>query len=132
MAMVTKLEYDQFVRNVGEKIDDMQQSISKLTGDLAVALTSLEGQDIKLADAVDLRVTSIETRGNQFLSDTQVAVQRIEAKMEDLHNKTETSFTSLRGELEELIRCEMAKNICLGQEPLKGIITEGARWQLGW
>ena len=39
---------------------------------------------------------------------------------------------SLRGELAELIRCEMAEQFCLSQQPLQGIITEGARWQLGW
>ena len=40
--------------------------------------------------------------------------------------------TSLPGKLEKLVRCEMAEQFCLGQQPLQGIITEGARWQLGW
>ena len=122
MAVVSVAGFQQYIEQqvrvkeaMQERIDELHQSIVEIRGQIAIVETSSETRLTQVVDGCDRRMTDIEVRGNQLISDTQCSkaeLNTVEAQIKELmgnadvnfkalHDSTKTSFDDLRNRTEE-------------------------------
>ena len=73
MSFVSLADFQNYVGQQRGAMEQMQQSINRLTGDLAVGITQMATRLDQTIEACDARMTAIEVRGSQLFSDPQVS-----------------------------------------------------------
>ncbi len=122
MAMVSVAEFQQHMAQqsrekeaMQERVSELHQSIVEIRGQIAIVEASSENKTTQVIDACDRRMTDIEVRGNQLISDTQCSKEELstlekqikelmsnaDTNFNTLHDNTEASFGNLRNQTEE-------------------------------